>query len=309
MKRLAILFVLALPLLAAGQLAEQVNVEVVNVYLSAIDSKGNFVTDLNPEEIVLKDEGVAQHISNFTNFAESNSSENLGEKGIPLTLAFVIDTSNSMAMDVGGRQQKIDIVKNAAFKMADELRPEDKVTLIAFNDHPDEITPLTSNRKDFERDLLFQDVEGGNTALLDSVYYAMEKIKNESGRKIIVLLTDGQDTASLLRLDEVVSNVVASDITILAFGTTELAPNTTSLRARAVLEKLANASGGYAFFPTSLNRLDEVMRRLRAGMSSQYSLGYKPLLRREGWHKIDISTKRHGLKLRYREGYFSGPLD
>lgn len=310
MKRLVIFFLLVLPLFAHAQLNEKVDVEIVNVYMSATDSKGNFIKDLRPEELILKEDGVAQQITNFTNFAENRTeADKLGEKGIPLTLAFVIDTSNSMAIDVGAGQQKIDIVKNAAFKMADDLRPEDKAMLISFNDHPDEVTPLTSNRKEFERDLLFQDVEGGNTALLDSVYYAMEKIKNESGRKIIVLCTDGQDTASLLRPDEVINNIVASDITILAFGTTELTASTTTMRARAILEKLTNASGGYAFFPTSMAKLDEVMTRLRSGMSSQYSLGYRPVSRKIGWHKIEIGTHRHGLKLRYREGYFSGPLD
>jgi Ca-activated chloride channel homolog len=288
----------------AQDIKESVKVEVVNVYLTATDSKGHFITDLKPDDLVLKEDGVPQHITHFANFANEGGM-NLGEKDVPLTVAFVIDTSDSMSAKLSGGQQKINIVKNAAFRLLEELQQDDKMMLIGFDENPDLITPLTQDKKDFSEDLLFMDVTGGNTALLDSIYFALQKIKDESGRKIIVVCSDGEDTASYLRFDEVLSNLIASDVTVLAFGT--LALSSSSLRGRYILEKLASASGGYAFFPSSLSELDEVMEKLRQGMRSQYSLGYVPLrpISDGTWRKIEIQTKRAGLKFRYREGYYA----
>ena len=229
----------------AQDIKESVKVEVVNVYLTATDSKGHFITDLKPDDLVLKEDGVTQHITHFANFATEGGMK-LGEKDVPLTVAFVIDTSDSMSAKLSGGQQKINIVKNAAFRLLEELQQDDKMMLIGFDENPDLITPLTQDKKDFSQDLLFMDVTGGNTALLDSIYFALQKIKDETGRKIIVVCSDGEDTASYLRFDEVLSNLIASDVTVLAFGT--LALSSSSLRGRYILEKLASASGGYAFF-------------------------------------------------------------
>lgn len=282
---------------------ENINIDLVNVYLTATDPQGHFITDLKPEDLILKEDGVEQTITNFTNFSQDPSNK-LGEKNVPLTVAFVMDTSTSMGDRFSG-QQKIDVVKNAAFRLVEELKGEDQVMLVAFNEYPTEVTPLTPERKQFEQDLLFQEIKGGNTALLDSVYFAMEKIKDRWGRKIIVVCSDGEDTASKLKFDEVLSNLIASDITVLAFGTMALGSD--SLRGRYILEKLAVASGGYAFFPTSMKKLDEVMERLRSGMRSQYSLGYRvPLEKMDGsWRKIQIHCRRTGIKLRHREGYYA----
>jgi VWFA-related protein len=280
---------------------ETVKVDLVNVYLSATDSKGHFITDLKQEELILKENGTAQSITHFSNFANEQS-DKLGEKDVPLTLALVIDKSESMSTEIQGTN-KLDIVKNAAFRLLDELRENDRMTMISFNDMPAEETPLISDKKRISTAILFQDVEGGYTSLLDSVYFAMDKLKDQQGRKIIAVFSDGEDTASHLKMDEVISNLVASDVTVLAFGTMSLGSN--SLRGRYVLEKLAEASGGYAFFPTSLRALNDVMEKLRISMRSQYSLGYKPMAEKTntGWRVIDITCKRPGVKLRYRKGY------
>lgn len=287
----------------AQEYTENLNVDIVNVYLTATDSKGNFIKTLTVDDFILKEDGAVQPITNFANFSNENS-DKLGEKDVPLTVAFVIDSSESMSQQISG-QQKLDIVKNAAFRLIDELKPEDQVMLVAFNEFTDEVTALTHDKKAFSKDLLFQGVKGGNTALLDSIYFAMNKIKDEWGRKVIVVCSDGEDTSSNLKLDEVISNLVASDIMVLAFGTMSL--NSDSLRGRFILERIAAASGGYAFFPSSLKSLDEVMEKLRAGMRSQYSLGYKvPRSKMDGtWRKIQILCKKQGVKLRHREGYFA----
>src|SRR5687767_13082545 len=109
--------VLFTTLTAGQQLQEKVSVDLVNVYLSAVDSKGQFVTDLKLDELVLKENGSAQSITHFSNFTLERS-DKLGEKDVPLTIALVMDKSESMSSDVQGTT-KIDIVKNAAFRMID----------------------------------------------------------------------------------------------------------------------------------------------------------------------------------------------
>lgn len=301
--RAAVLFCRLLqPVLLFAQIHTDIEVEVVNVYASATDAKGRFVADLKQEDFILKEDGVVQKITHFSNFSQEKS-DKLGEKDVPLTVAFVIDTSESMGWKVTG-EPKIDIVKNASFRVIDELHPEDQMLLIAFNKTPQLVTPLTSDQKRFSQDLLFQSVEGGSTALLDSIYFALDKIKDQSGRKIIIVCSDGEDTASYLRFDEVLSNVIASDATILSFGTMSL--SSSSLRGRYILEEMAKASGGYAFFPTSLDSLRRVMEKLRQSMRSQYSLGYSPIKGPDGsWRKIELACKRPGVNLRFRRGYYA----
>jgi len=302
MLRFIPVFVLISVLSQAQGIHENLSVDLVNVYLSATDANGHFVTDLKLNDLILKEDGKPQDITHFSNFALEGS-DKLGEKDVPLTLALVMDKSASMGAEVQG-SNKMDIVKNAGFRLLDELKKDDKMMLISFSDMPSEETPLTEDKKTMERDLLFQSAkEKGETALLDSIYYAMEKIKGLQGRKIIVVFSDGEDTASKLKLDEVVSNLIASDVTVLAFGTMSLETN--SMRGRYILQKLADASGGYAFFPSSLRNLQDVMEKLRSGMRSQYSLGYTSTnSKRDGsWRVIDITCNRPGIKLRYRKGY------
>lgn len=304
MRSALLMLLLACPSAHSQPVRESVSVDLVNVYVTAMDSKGKLVTDLKQSDLQLMEDGVPQEITHFTNFSLEGV-EKLGEQGVPLTVAFVIDTSDSMGDAVAGHK-KIDIVRSAAIRLSDELRDgEDSLMLIAFSEYPDEVTPLTTDRKQFTHDLLFQDIKGGNTALLDSIYFAMEKMKDVWGRKIIVVCSDGEDTASYLKFDEVLSNLIASDITVLAFGT--MALNSSSMRGRFILEKLAAASGGYAFFPSSMKALDQVMEQLRQGMRSQYSLAYRPAREPQpgSWHKIVVKVLRPELKLRYREGYFA----
>src|SRR5262245_24308394 len=96
----------------AQEVHEDLSVDLVNVYLSATDSKGHFITDLKSNELILKENGAAQSITHFSNFT-AEESDKLGEKDVPLTLSLVIDKSMSMSAEVQGTN-KMDIVKNAA---------------------------------------------------------------------------------------------------------------------------------------------------------------------------------------------------
>lgn len=302
---LPVLFTFILSSFAStDQFKDKLDVDVVNVYLSALDAKNQFVIDLKPEELILREDGIMQKITNFASFA--NLSNKLSEEGVPLTVAYVMDISSSMGEEVhGSRTRKIDIVKNAAFRLSEELREEDQMLLITFNDTPGEVSPLSHDMSRFGRNLLFTEVQEGNTALLDAIYFALEKLKGSWGRKLIIVCSDGEDTASYLRLDEVLSNLIASDATLLAFGTVGLGAS--SMRGRYILEKLADASGGYAFFPDSLSGIDAMIQKLRQGMRNQYSIGYKPVKNTMdgSWRKIQISCTRPKIKLRYREGYYA----
>jgi len=286
-----------------SNLDTRVDVDLVSLYVTATDGKNNFITNLKPEELVVKENGIKQNISAFVNVA-GGETDGLGESDVPLTVAVLIDTSGSMDETVSG-QRKFDIVKNAALRLLDELKEEDRAMLITFSDLPEEISSFKQGIKQVKRELLFEQVKGGSTALLDATYLALSKMKDQSGRKIILICSDGGDSSSKLKLEEVLNNVIASDVMVLAFGT--IALNSASLKARYLLEKLAKASGGYAFFPGSLKSVDEVLAQLKSAMKSQYSIAYKPVksVAQGGWRNIEIQCKRKDAKLRYRTGYLA----
>jgi Ca-activated chloride channel family protein len=289
------------------KLHEEVKVELVNVSLTATDWKGHFVIDLKPQDLTLKENGIVQQITHFSNSASENDEA-------PLTIAFLIDTSTSMNEGANG-VRKIDIAKDAVAQILKELRSEDKMILLTFNRDSFQVSELTSDKKQLEQALLTLNIKYGRTALFDSIYTGLEKIKNEWGRKIMVICSDGQDNASTHRLDEVLlGNLNAADITVLALGTVYFEPvyswpgqKEELRRAKEELQRLANETGGFAYFPSKLQDANKVTEKLREIIRSQYFIGYTPTnLSMDGsWRKIEISCKRSNVKLRYREGYYA----
>ncbi len=291
-----------------SELNEAVEVDLVNLTLTAIDWKGRFVTDLRPEELTLKENQVSQKISSLSNSASENEQ-------VPLTLAFLLDTSASMNESSKG-VSKLDIAKNAASLVLKQLRPEDKMILMTFNKKSSEASELTSDKIKLESAIQNLKIQYGRTALFDCIYTTLEKIKNEWGRKIMIICSDGQDNASDAHLDEVMlENLNFSEVTVLAVGITAFTRTTYTWtgqqqelhRAKEELKRIASDTGGFAYFPSNLEEAHSVNEKIRDIVRSQYSLAYKstnPVM--DGsWRKIEISCSRPKIKLVYRSGYYA----
>jgi Ca-activated chloride channel homolog len=293
---------LSLPALTADY-KETLSVEMVQVYVSAVDSNRRFVTDLGVNDLVLKEDGEVQEILDFTNFSDPSSAKS--EKAPPLTVAFSMDISGSMSGLSKSSIKKIDLAKKAALELADELKSGDRMTVFGFHYLPSIIVPMTSDPEEIQAKLKVQSAQPEETALFDSLYIIVEQMMAEPGRKIIVLGSDGHDTASHIPFESLLERLRASDVTILAFGMNSMNPNEPD--RTYILKKLAEATGGYAFFPETPDDFPEIMNRIRQVIRSQYSVWYTPRSqgKQKNWKQISISCKRDDVELRYRNGYYT----
>lgn len=303
-------FLFLLSLASAQELQEQVEVELVQVDLTATDSKGAVVTDLTKEDFTLKEDGKPQTISHFY-----NSSDDANR--YPLTISFLVDTSYSMREMVAG-MTRIQIAVKAAEMVISQLKPEDQVELIEFNDKPEAVVPFTANldlvREKFES----LDFHEAGTAMHDAMLFAEKRIHDRSGRKIIVIFSDGMDSSSKAIYEDVVDAIKKSDATVVTFfsevsrfdfGMTD--PNSIGrVKAQAgedALREYADISGGQFFSFHKEPELLKAMEGFRQFVQSQYTLAYTPAVaKKSAFRKIKIDCRRKGVKLRYRQGYWSG---
>lgn len=377
----ALLTVLLVPAVLSAQINEVVTVDLVEVYLSAMDSDSRPIEDLTAATFTVEDEGKRKEITHFTRLLAKDSD-------VPLTILYLMDTSGSMAQ--GSKNLKrLDVAKNFARMALAELKPGDQMQLSAFDLEYRALTPLTSEPAVIERALDSMRVEGNpGTFMLKALQAAAEDLKQRPGRKILVLCSDGETEKKDRKLaDAVIETLLSYDITVLALGTTIIeewggwmgqnshpafGPGTlfglafraltapprggraTTVfaqtnqglpgsppvavgsysgdhtrnsglsmnatygshdEAMALLKKIAEKTGGFAFFPQSEKKLDTAIDQLRLIMRAQYMIGFSPDQQHQGaavgknkkqWRKIKVECSRKGVKLRYRKAYFSG---
>jgi VWFA-related protein len=287
-----------------NNLHEEVKVDLVNIYLTATNSAGAFITDLTPQDLILKEDGITQQITNFDRSVTSASD--------PLTVVILIDTSLSMN-DEFQNIRKIEMAKKGALLLIDQLQAKDKMLLVRFSDSASDRSGLMSEKSVMKNQVRAIKSDNGLTVLLDAIDLAARKLRNQRGQKVIFICSDGEDTASKHTADSVFQTLrLAPDITVVALGINALQadPNQGGQRledGRTLLQSLADNTGGYAFFPTDLKDLNRVMDNLKLLVSGAYSIAYHPAnaSRDNRWRKIEITSVRPGVKLKYRSGYYS----
>ncbi|MCI0416407.1 VWA domain-containing protein [bacterium] len=300
-----------LPVASGRQLQERVEVQLVQVDVVATDSKGSHITDLKLEDFTLKENGNIKKITHFYN----SSSE---ESRFPLAMSFVVDTSYSMHEKVAG-MTRIGIAVQAAELVMNQLKPEDQIELIEFNNKPEAIVSFTSDMNLIREKFKTLDFREANTAMHDAVLFGLDRIKGRSGRKIIVVFSDGVDSASKSVEEDVIEAVRKSDATIIVFYSEfarlnlpiEMGGNPNSMgrmRVRAgedTLRSYTEMTGGQFFSFKKEPELLKAIESFRAFVSSQYTLAYTPDApkKKSEWRKIKIECKRKGVQLRHRVGY------
>jgi Ca-activated chloride channel family protein len=310
------LFILSFLSFASGQqIQEQVEVQLVQIDVVATDSKGNMITDLTADDFVLKENGKVQTITHFYNSAND-------EIRYPLTMSFLVDTSYSMQQNVAG-MTRIDVAKNAAELVMENLKSTDQIELIEFNDKSTTLVPFTSDLSLLDRAFENMTFQKANTAMWDGIVYALNQIKEQSGRKILVIFSDGMDNASKSIEEDAEEAIRKADTTLIAFysefasvnfpqGSMMGTPSGPTNRMKILigedlLRQFTEISGGQFFSfrkePELLKALDE----FRALIHSQYTLAYKPTAPKkiDEFRKIKVECKRKGVKLRYRDGYYA----
>jgi len=261
---------------------EKVDVDVVQVTATVTDDSGRFVRGLARQDFRLFEDGRQQVLTTF--FSEN----------VPLELIVAVDVSGSMT-------DAMPKVKESVKRFLTAIRPTDRVTLLAFNDNVFTIARPTA---DLAARLRAVDrlAPWGGTALYDVVIQAFDLLGRQTGRRALVVFTDGEDLDSRAPIGVAERRLETSDAVLYPIGQGR-APRLANLKT--ILERLARKSGGRAFFGESVDQLDAVFAEILEELSNQYLLGYVPHdLARDGrWRALRVEVPGKDVRVRARQGY------
>jgi VWFA-related protein len=323
---------LALPLLPAlrrlrGQNATfSTGVKVVNLFATVRDKQGVIVRDLTKDDFLLQEDRRPQSIKYFSQ-----------ESDLPLTLGLLVDVS-------GSQRRLIPEERSASFQFFDQVLREDldRAFVIHFQGWVELLQDLTSSRDDLERSLraleddqnqyAFGGQRGGpyatggrmgfgrGTALYDAVFLASDVVmRKQGGRKALVILTDGVDTASMLTLESGVAAAQRADTLVYSvlfedpdaygggfgrFG--GFGPN-----GEGALDEISHETGGRLLAVSKKRTLEQVFASIEEELRSMYSLGYTPdhetekITEKNAYHRIRLTTREKGMVVQTRDGYYA----
>ena len=269
-----------------------VNVDLVNVLFTVTNQKSKLVTDLDMQSLKIFEDNKPQTITNFTRETE-----------LPLTIAILIDTSTSI-------RDRFKFEQEAAISfLYRTLRPKkDKALLITFDSAIELVQDYTDDPELLAK-AIRQVQSGGGTKMFDAIYLTcLEKLKAETGRKVLILISDGDDNLSLETLKGTLEMAQKSDVSIFAVSTNSSGfYGTAAPKVDKILKQLAEDTGGRAFFPFKAEDLSASFQGISAELRSQYSLAYRSSnpARDGSFRSIKIETNRKNLKIKSRKGYYA----
>ena len=276
------------------------DVKVIGVLATVRTKTGEIVQDLAKDDFALSESGRPQKIRYFSR-----------ETNLPLVLGLLVDTSGSQRMVLGEEQE-------ASFRFLETVLREDldRTFVVHFDYRPEVLQNLTTSKEKLEKSLErlrlpFQyRGSGGGTTLYDAVYLCSNLItKKQTGRKALILLTDGEDNGSRTtveaaieaaqRADTLIYSILFSDATFA--GRHQFGPD-----GKKVLQKMSRETGGGFFEVSKKHPLDEVYKQLQEELRNQYSFGYSSDdSSTVGFRPIKVTTARKGLVVQARSGYYA----
>jgi VWFA-related protein len=273
----------------------EVGVDVVSVTAVVFDKAGKIVHGLGPKDIELLEDGVKQDVSYFR---EASSQGDPSER-VPLSIVLVLDTSGSM-------KQSLSFLQEAVLSFVNKLDDVDQALVVSFNES-------VKGSADFsgDTDRLERFVEGlqawGGTSLYDAIQYSLDRIKNQPGRKALIVFSDGADTTSTIGDHEVVDAARAVEATVYCIGFR--GQDFGGFRSpRGFLRKIATETGGRYFSPDKVGDLLKVFNEISNELKNHYLLAYTPKRAADGtWRQIELKVDRPGSEVRVRKGYFAIP--
>lgn len=289
----------------------KVDVDLVNVLFSVRDKKGTLVPGLTKADIQVFEDGKEQQVRSFA-----------AESDLPLTIGLLVDVSRS-------QEALIEVERRAAAQFFERvLRPKDMAFLISFGADAELLQDSTSSTRLLKRGLEGLRLSGGvggihpgpvptsakpkGTILYDAVYLAAnEKLKNEVGRKAIVLITDGMDYGSSYKLRDAIEMAHKADTMIYSIYYVDQRAyygRGFGGASDGDLKKMSEETGGRLFHVGRNNSLEEIFRQIQEEMRSQYALAYSPTnTNRDGsFRKLELRPNDKTLKIQARKGYYAG---
>jgi len=288
---------LAVPLAAYAQNTDPnriiLDVFRVNFLYTVSDKKGRFVINLNREDFEVFEEKKPQNILEF--IAESN---------LPLRLGILIDSSNSV-------RDRFKFQQEAAVEfITSVIRPkEDRAIVVSFDNQVELRADLTGDVEKLSQTV--RDMRaGGGTALFDAIYYACkDKLMQDQPlfkfRRAMVILSDGEDTQSVMTREQAIEMALKADVVIYTIST-----NITRIESEGdrILKHMSERTGGMTFFPFKASDLAQSFENIANELRSQYNILYRPEpIKTDGqWHPVQIRVKgRKDLIVRARPGYYA----
>jgi len=266
-------------------------VDEVVLPVTVVDRKQHIVTNLSQNDFLVYEDEQPQRITGFK------------REDIPVSLGILVDNSGSM------RQKRVAVTK-AVVNLVKASNPQDEGFVVNFNDEPYIDQEFTAD-VNLMRDALDRLDSRGGTALYDAVFASAEYLAKGARRekKVLLVITDGEDNESRLSLEEAIRSVQGeSGPVIYCIGI--LGSEGRERRAKRALEALSIQTGGMAFFPKSLDEVDEVSQEVARDIRNQYTIAYKstnPQIK-GGYRKVKVLTQgAKDLQVRTKTGYFAGP--
>lgn len=282
----------------------KVNTEIVTLTATVTDKNGRPRTDLKRDDFTIYEDGVVQKLDYF----------NTGDR-IPMSLGILFDTSGSM-------EDKIEGVQDAVVHFVKSVAPGDEIFLVKFSDDAEIVQDFTDDKKLILRTVQHLEPRG-STALYDAVLLGLQKIADGKRRKrALLLLTDGNDTNSSVKFEDIVALARKSEVTIYGLGIghgekgnihsgifDSQVKDTVDIRT---LRALADATGGNAYYLENAHeggrdRIDESAAEIAAELKQQYTLGYYPTNQKKdgGFRQIVVELKDKSLRVRTKRGYYA----
>ena len=295
----AVLSAIAASSVAARQ-TFRTGVDLVHFAVVVSDKSGAPVTGLTPDDFELLEEGKRQTITYFAE-GDPTAGARLGE-ALPVHLGLALDTSGSM-------EQDIHEVRTAVVKFLNANESAADVTLVDFDTEVRVSRYAASEYARLIERIRMRKPEGW-TALYDALGVYLHGAGSQTGQKILLVYTDGGDTRSTLSYHELLDLLKASDVTMYAIGYLEQYTTSARNEQRMQLQRMAQMTGGQAFFPSSLKELDKIYETIQREVAARYSLGYVSTdTRKDGaWRRVEVRLKRPDLRsarIRTRPGYFA----
>jgi Ca-activated chloride channel homolog len=256
--------------------------QVVSLFVTVADAQKRLVPDLTKDDFEVFDNEKPQAITYFDNSIH------------PITVVVMLDTSGSMTLT-------IDLLKRAAEQFLIRLLPDDKAKVGAFNDKV-QISARFSNNRD-QLISAVKDLDYGNgTRLWDAVALSLDELKGVDGRKVILVFTDGDDTASKVGLGSMIDRARAEEVMVYAIGLESQFMNQRT-KPDGGLRKIADETGGGYFELKKTADLAPTFTKVASELHSQYVIGFSPTQLDNRVHKLMVKMKPAGLTARARKSY------
>jgi VWFA-related protein len=270
----------------------EVEVDVVSVTAVVFDKSGKPLRGLGTKDVELFENGVKQQVSYF------REASSLGEEAdrVPLSVVLVLDTSGSM-------NENIRFLREAVLNFVYKLEEVDTALVVSFNESVKGSAEFTGDIDRLERF-----VEGlqawGGTSLYDALHYSLGRIKDQPGRKAVIVFSDGADTTSSMEDKAVVDYARAVEATVYSIGFKGSGLMASS--PRGFLRKVATETGGQFFAPDKVSELIKVFSEISNELKNHYLLAYTPERAADGsWREITLKVNRPDAEVRVRKGYFA----